>query len=816
MPQYATVMLTIPHENGFTYEIPPEFQEQVRIGIQVVVPFGKRYLSGIVMETSERIPQVIGDVQIKPIKDIITSTPLVTPELKELLKWISEYYVCQLGESYRLIQSSINVSKSQLKIQRLISIIPENLDKKYQVLLEKIPLEKELSLKEFRDIVKSKNIQFKLIELEREGFIQRKYSEIKKKESIQKVEYFRYILPEVSGESNMKTVKGNKTKQIQAYLEKKDWISYQELKSAGFSRQILNRMVDKGILEKKIVEKDRLLSTPFNEVISDVELTPEQAEMVNQVTAPLQAGIFETFLLHGITGSGKTQIYIELIRKALQLGRQAIVLIPEIVLTPQTLARFQYHFPDQIAVIHSRLYPSEKREVLYKIRQGKFNIVLGPRSAIFAPVSQLGLVIVDEEHEGSYKQSDARPHYHGRDVAIYRAKLNNAVVVLGSATPSFESLYNAREGVYKYFRLGKRIQSRNLPRIQIVDLKEEWKKSGVDPVLSEQLELKIESRLLTKEQVMLLQNRRGYSPYILCKECGFIAKCKNCDITLTYHIIKRQLICHYCGHKEKAPDACPSCNGLDVIYKGIGTQRIEEILKEKFTEANVLRMDQDTVKGKHGHAVILEKFRSGAADILLGTKMIAKGLDFGKVTLVGVVSADQGMHFPDFRASEKVFQLLTQAAGRAGRGHSSGEVVVQTYDPEHFMFKQLMTHDYTVFYEKEIQSRKYLKYPPFSRLILIRIEGQNLEEVQGYSEVLVRFLWKTNKNRYFTVLGPAPSPLFRIQNVYRYQILLKQERSYDTQIPYIRQLLKQGILNNPDVKKWPVKVTIDVDPIDIL
>ena len=822
MPQYATVMFAIPSESGFTYQIPQDLEKEIREGVQVIVPFGKKHISGIVIKIDNKTSGLAKGIKIKKIHDLVSPTPFLTRELIMLLEWISEYYLCQLGEAFRLIQSSINVSKSELMVKRLSKKPTDELSRGYKDVIEHIPVEKEIPLKEFSKKVKVTAIHSKLIELEKKGFIERRYTEIQKKSVLLTEDFFR-LGPGVLGDhknentdSDIAKDKKSKAYQLIEYLKNKDWVSAKELKSHGFLRQILNSLLNKSILEKKVVEKERIFKIPFHEKVSPVVLTNEQSEIINGIAESLNKSQFATYLLHGITGSGKTQIYIELIKKVLALGKQAIVLIPEIVLTPQIMARFQYYFPDQIAVIHSRLSAGEKREVLYMIRQGRYNVVLGPRSAIFAPVNDLGLVIVDEEHEASYKQSDAKPRYHGRNVAIYRARLNNAVVVLGSATPSFESLYNVHQGVYMYYHLGKRIQSRNLPRINIVDLREEWKKTGMNPVISDQLELKVESRVLTKEQIMMLQNRRGYSPYIMCKDCGFLAKCQNCDITLTYHRLNRQLMCHYCGHMEEAPDVCPNCQGLDIIFKGIGTQKIEEVLKEKFPDSRILRMDQDTVKGKYGHATILEKFRNGAADILLGTKMIAKGLDFQKVTLVGIISADQGMHFPDFRASEKVFQLLTQAAGRAGRGGSTGEVVVQTFDPSQIIFKYLVTHDYLKFYEKEIQSRKNLKYPPFSRLILIKIEGKDLSVVQDYSQLLARFLWKANEQKFYSVLGPAPSPISRIQNVYRYQILLKQDRVYDAQISYIRKLLKKGILNNSDVKKWPVKIIIDVDPIEIL
>jgi primosomal protein N' (replication factor Y) len=822
MKKYSTVILTIPNENGFTYAIPKELGDLIQPGVQVIVPFGRRFLAGIVLALSDKAPASIAEKKIKAIHDLVAPEPVLTPELMKVLQWMSEYYVCHLGDAYRLIQSNLNVGKSRLMIQRLQETIPTELTQKNREIWQQIPLEKEISYQSLGKKVKSTNLNALLVNFEKMGIVQRRYSEIQKKKALLVQEYVKSIpqhnLSKDALEYYQKIEKrkNSKTSQLLDYLQKHNHVLISELNAQGFSRQVVNQLLSHGLLEKIEIPRERSFDLPYHEKIEKVKLTDEQIEVIQKIEISLKEKKFSTFLLHGITGSGKTQIYIELIQKSLEIGRTAIVLIPEIVLTPQTLGRFRAYFGDQVAVLHSQLSAGEKREVLHQIRKNRYSIVLGPRSAIFAPLQNLGIIIVDEEHESSYKQSDSRPHYHARDVAIYRARLNESTVVLGSATPSFESLYNVKQGVFQYFKLGKRIESRNLPRIQIVDLKEEWKKSGAVPIISDGLELKIESRLLTKEQLMILQNRRGYAPYIICMECGYVAKCQNCDITLTYHRVNKRLVCHYCGHAEPAPDGCPQCEGVDIVYKGIGTQKLEEVLQEKFPETHILRMDQDTVRGKFGHATILEQFRRGDADILLGTKMIAKGLDFQRVTLVGVVLADQGLHFPDFRAAEKVFQLLTQAAGRAGRGSSSGEVVVQTYDPTHYIYKFITTHNYQAFYEREIKSRDNLKYPPFSRLILIKIEGKDSDTVRKYGETITNFLWKAKDDKHYTVLGPAPSPIAKIQNVYRYQVLIKQDKSHDDQGSYLRRLLKQSILDNTKVKKWPVKIHIDVDPIDIL
>lgn len=822
MSKFVEVILTLPHEEGFIYSVPTELKNVIRSGQQVIVPFGKKFVTGIILRELSKIPVKLGDVEIRPVSDIVYTSSLIQPELMQLLKWISEYYVCHLGETFRMIHAGLNVGRSKILICRNTEMIPQNISNTQKKILNNLSIGKEISINTLQKKIKRKLPASALLDLDKKGYITRRYSNIKPQKPVRVEEYFR-LLPKnnlrkdtILKLEEIRQSKSTKSRLILEYLEKKDWVSVNDLKKNGFSRRTLNKLLSLNMIERNIKAKERLFEINYQESFSKIQLTVEQQKIVDEIEKSIIAERFEKFLLHGITGSGKTQVYIEAIKKVLKQKRQAIVLIPEIILTPQTLTRFRHHFGDKVVVLHSRLSAAEKREFLYRIRQGDFSVVIGPRSAIFAPLNNLGLIVVDEEQESSYKQTDATPHYHARDVAIYRAKLNKAVVILGSATPSFESIYNTRTGNFKYFHLKERIGSRSLPRIGIVDLREEWKKQHAIPVLSDSLELRIESRLLTKEQVMILQNRRGYAPYILCKDCGYVVKCPNCDVTLTYHQSQRNLICHYCGFSETAPDVCPKCQGTDILYKGIGTQRIEEEIIEKFSDTKIIRMDQDTTRGKFSHSHMLEEFRSGKASILLGTKMIAKGLDFKRVSLVGVISADQGLYFPDFRAAEKVFQLLTQAAGRAGRGSSNGEVIIQTLDPNHYVFKYLLTHDYLGFYEKEIQSRQTLRYPPYSRLILIRIEGKSLKEVQKYSESIKSFLWEVNEDKQYGILGPAPSPLARKQNFYRYQILIKQDKKADSSILKLKRILKVGILNNAKVKRWPVKIAIDVDPIDIL
>ncbi len=819
--QIARVAVPVPVDKPFSYSIPSDFKELIQRGSQVIVPFGQRYIGGIVLNVTSKEEEP--DYELKPIYDVVQSGPFIGNDLMQLLEWISSYYVCYLGEAYRLINPTVNLHKSKFELRKNGTEVPDHLSPALKDVLENLSPDKWISLKSVEAMLKKKDLLYRVHKLKKLDLIESRYIPPKPKKIYKSIDVF-----EVEKEKSWTTETKNKylsnnskkyirSRELIAFLQNSGISTRQELLKARFSPGTIDRLVKEGVLRRTTKKIYRHQSNIYAEEIKPITLNKDQLEFISKVTPYLgDTPEQKTFLLHGITGSGKTEIYIELIRNVLKQGRQAIVLIPEIVLTPQTMARFRHHFKDQVAVIHSRQSPGEKAEILQKIREDKLSIVVGPRSAIFAPFKNLGLIIVDEEQEGSYKQSDSVPRYNARDVALYRAYLNNIPVILGSATPSFESLYNARTQKYEYFYLSSRISSRQLPRTQLVNFREEWRRTGSPLLFSENLLLKLEARLVSREQAMLLQNRRGFSPYIMCKECGYVEKCPNCDITLTYHFKGKNLQCHYCGYIEQAPDVCPQCKGFDILYKGVGTQKIEGEAKEKFPHGGVLRMDQDTTRRKNDLARLLEKFRNGEADFLIGTKMIAKGLDFERVTLVGIVNADQGLHFPDFRATEKVFQLLVQAAGRAGRGAQSGEVVIQTFDPNHYIFKYLMTHNYLGFYEREVETRKTLNYPPFSRLSLIRISGEDEEKVMHYAQQVAKFLWQANEDKRFGVLGPAPAPLVRINNRYRYHILIKQDRQIDPSMSYVRHLLKEGIYKNPKLKKWPVDLQIDMDPLEIL
>jgi len=521
------------------------------------------------------------------------------------------------------------------------------------------------------------------------------------------------------------------------------------------------------------------------------------------------------FLLHGVTGSGKTEVYLQAIAHALKQGRGAIVLVPEISLTPQTVERFKARFssgPLQtlVAVLHSHLSAGERHDEWHKIRQGRARIAIGARSAIFAPVEPLGLVIVDEEHEPTYKQEEA-PRYHARDVAIMRGQMEGATVVLGSATPSLESYHNCVRGKYALLQMPTRADDKKLPLVRVVDLRHVLRRGNQTPVFSPQLQEAITQRLERKEQVILFLNRRGYSTSLQCPLCGYVAGCPNCSLSLTYHRQEQKLCCHFCGHTEPTPAVCPNkkCRNPQIRYAGLGTQKVEDLLRQLFPGARTVRMDSDALKRKEDYRRILGDFRAGKIDILLGTQMIAKGLHFPNVTLVGIIHADLALHKPDFRAGERTFQLLTQVAGRAGRGDVEGEVFVQAFTPFHPAIQFARRHDFMGFYEQEIEFRRPLKYPPWSRVALLTLKGRNEEKVKFSAEYLRRAL--DNELAAFkelVIAGPAPSPLLRAETFYRYQIMLRAPR-----MSVVSQKLAAvaAVLSFPD----EVALTIDIDPVDL-
>ena len=537
-------------------------------------------------------------------------------------------------------------------------------------------------------------------------------------------------------------------------------------------------------------------------------LTNDQQTVIKPILDTIENNLHEVFLLYGVTGSGKTEIYLQSIQEVIEKGQEAIVLVPEIALTPQMVNRFKGRFGNLVAVLHSGLSAGEKYDEWRKIQRNEVSVVVGARSAIFAPFENLGIIIIDEEHETSYKQEEM-PRYHARDVAIKRAKNYNCPVVLGSATPSLESFARAKKGVYRLLTLPSRMNQRALPAVEIIDMREELR-DGNRSMFSRKLFEMLKGRIERKEQTVLFLNKRGHSSFVMCRDCGYVMNCPNCDISLTYHRVNEQMKCHYCSFEAPVPKSCPECNSEYIRYFGTGTQKVEDELGKILPEARIIRMDVDTTGRKGSHERLLKDFQDGKADILLGTQMIAKGLDFPNITLVGVLSADTMLHLPDFRSSEKTFQLLTQVSGRAGRHELPGEVIIQTYTPEHYSIELAGTQDFDRFYQREMMARKTHSYPPFYYLSLITVSHEELITVISATEKITAFV-RSRISNHAVVLGPSASPIPRINNRYRYQCLIKYKREPEL-FPTLKTILDQY---QPNAKSG-LLVSIDVNPFILM
>ncbi len=574
----------------------------------------------------------------------------------------------------------------------------------------------------------------------------------------------------------------------------------------GFSRSTIKKLWEAGVIE--LVERDAPPSPDQGPFIPSMPptLMPEQEEAVRRINGPVSAGAFSVFLLHGVTGSGKTEVYLQSINRLAGTGRGAIVLVPEIALTPQLLSRFRQRFGNRVAVLHSGLTDRERADEHRRIRAGGADVLIGARSAVFAPFDKVGLIIVAEEHENSYKQDEGL-RYHARDVAIVRAKLQNAVALLGSATPSLESFYNAKNGKYQYLRLANRVDRRPMPGVLVVDAKGLPQNSLYSPRLVED----IRARLEKGEQTLLLLNRRGFSSVLICRDCGAAVKCPNCSVSLTFHKSEGRLKCHYCGFLTRPPDQCPACRSIELKLIGSGTQKVEEELRTLFPDARIKRMDSDSVKGRDAYDRLLRQVDRREVDILLGTQMIAKGHDFPAVTLVGAVDADVGLNLPDFRSAEKTFQLITQAAGRAGRGDAAGEVVIQTMNANHYSIRHSTTHDYDGFYQEEILYRSQLGYPPIGRIIKIEIKSPDENQAAEAAKMARNRIRHLMQGKETALLGPAPAPVSRVRGQYRFQLLLLSPKRET-----IRALAAEGRKAVEEKYGRRCRVIVDVDPVNLM
>ncbi|HYG35719.1 MAG TPA: primosomal protein N', partial [Clostridia bacterium] len=735
----ARVTLELALRKEFDYLIPPEMAEQIGVGSRVQVPFGPRKVLGCVTGLAEESAHT----RLKPILKVIGAQALVTPNVLKLARWISDYYCCApeialksvLPDAVRHEQAGW---RERLYVRALgfVGELPK-LPKRQREIWNIIEERREMPLKELLELAETTASTIR--RLEDKGLIV-----ITAQVSERDPYAHEQILPtqplplNAAQAKSLEVILAAMGRQQTGMEAQKSEVRGQK---SGTKTEL--KELDVGNTNGEGEAQGSLFELPGSRFPAPVvSSTPEQS------TSPVLASTQppSVFLLHGVTGSGKTEVYLQAIAHALEQGKGAIVLVPEISLTPQTVERFKARFssgPLQtlVAVLHSHLSAGERHDEWHKIRQGRARIVIGARSAIFAPVEPLGLIIVDEEHEHTYKQEEM-PRYHARDVAIVRGQMEGATIVLGSATPSMESFYNCSKGKYALLQLLERADDKKMPVVRIVDMRQTLRRGKVIPIFSPQLKEAITQRLERKEQTILFLNRRGYSTSLQCNLCGYVAGCPNCSISLTYHRLDQQLRCHICNHTASVPAVCPneSCRNPEIRYAGLGTQKVEDTLKKLFPQAQTVRMDSDALKRKDDFRKILGDFRTGKIDILLGTQMIAKGLHFPNVTLVGIIYADMALHQPDFRAGERTFQLLTQVAGRAGRGDIEGEVFVQAFTPFHPAIQFARRHDFAGFYEQELEFREQLKYPPFSRVALLTLKGRNEEKVKFSADHLKREL----------------------------------------------------------------------------
>lgn len=790
-----------PVDRPFDYLVPSDLDELVEVGSRVKVPFGPRNVLGFITALKDKTD--VPTNKLKAITQLLDIEPVLTEEMLELAKWMTTKTLCYEIDALQVMLPSALRAKYEknIKLKTELSNLPEELQKLFGQ-KDMIPFKK----------VEAANLLKPLKHCMRQGLVEQQtiVKQQGKAKAVRKVK----VLDDVFKLQEIATaIPARAKKQIQVaewMVEHagEEFIPHEICEKLNITSSVLNAVVEKGAARYFQEEVYRNPFAKSAQKSTALELTDEQAAALTLILQSMKSKLPTTFLLHGVTGSGKTEVYLQAIQEAIDHGQEAIVLVPEISLTPQMTERFRARFGDLVAVMHSGLSKGEKYDEWRKIGRGEVKVAVGARSAIFAPFTNLGLIILDEEHESTYKQEDI-PRYHARDVAIWRSQFHRCPVILGSATPSLESFARAKKNVYTLLTLSKRAKQQSLPFVQIVDMREELH-NGNRSMFSQSLAEAIQARLDRKEQMVLFLNRRGYSSFVLCRDCGTVVQCKNCDISMTYHRSTETLKCHYCGYEEHVPTECPECQSDHIRFFGTGTQKIEAEIYKVFPEARVLRMDVDTTRQKGAHERILDDFGAGKADILLGTQMIAKGLDFPKITLVGVLSADTSLNLPDFRAAERTFQLLTQVSGRAGRHDLPGEVFIQTYTPEHYAIQLSKEQHYEPFYEQEMAMRHKFAYPPYFYVVLIQVTHEDVMMAAEYAGKAMDWL-KLKLSQQVGLIGPTAASISRIQNRYRYQCLIKYKEE-----PNLTATLQQLIrMYRTEWIKKGIQLTVDLDPSTI-
>jgi primosomal protein N' (replication factor Y) len=801
---YCDVSLPVPLDQPFTYGLPETLRHRVHPGSRIMVPFGPRKLTGVILRCHDDRPEIATREALR----LVDADPVLDAGLLSLGRWISEYYCAPLGEVLR----SMLPLAAEIRRGKIWSLTDAGRDAARQLVLETAtphdPAVEILRLLDKRPLsasylAKALPLADKpLRALERRGFIVAEQVQTERDPLRAPSDRLRIELAATSDGHKL-----NKSeRELRAFLELHPGShNLKDLEDAVKNTSLAARsLARKGLVS---LERELLVNAAGPVRARHIMNAPQQAAF-DQIRAAIEEKQYRIFLLHGVTGSGKTEVYLSAIEAVLAAGRSALLLVPEIALTPAMAGQFFSRFGDRVAILHSAFTDTERSDQWRRIRSGAAPVVVGTRSGVFAPVANLGLIVVDEEHDGSYKQEET-PRYNGRDVAIVRAQAAGACVILGSATPSLESRYNAQRGKYTLMELPGRIEARPMPTVELIDMRQEFLETRKQATFSRKLMDALAQRLENREQTIILLNRRGFSSFVACRSCGERVQCVNCSVALTFHKRDRRLLCHYCGYAQKVPSVCPQCASEHIYFLGLGSERVEEELHQAFPTARIARLDRDTVTGKRQYESILHEFREGHYDMLVGTQMIAKGHDIPNVTLVGVISSDVGLGMPDFRAAERTFQLLTQVAGRAGRGSIPGIVLVQTINPDHYAVRLAAAQDYQAFYEKELAFRRALHYPPFSAMANLLVRSEQKETAMRMSSDLA--LLFTPPPEKLKIMGPAEAPVPRLKNEYRYQFLIKAASR-----KALNELLRQ--IHGFAVKhKWAATaLVIDVDPLSLM
>ncbi len=801
--QFCDVSLPVPLDQAFTYLLPETLRHRVQAGCRILVPFGPRKLTGVILRCHDERP----DVATREALRLLDAEPVLDRELLDLGRWIAAYYCAPLGDVLR----SMLPLASEIRRGKVWSLTDSGRDAARQLLLDSAPDDPAAQILRMLEkrplnaayLVKTLPLAANVIRsLERKGFIAAEQVQTERDPLRAPAARLRV---EFAAEPGGKKL-NKPERELHAFLA---------LHPGSHNLGELEAMVPNASAAARSLARKQLVTLrpesgamTAGPVRARHEMNPAQQQAFHQIREAIQSSGFRAFLLHGVTGSGKTEVYLNAIEATLEQGRSALLLVPEIALTPAMAGQFFSRFGDRVAILHSAFTDVERSEQWRRIRSGAASVVVGTRSGVFAPVRRLGLIVVDEEHDGSYKQEET-PRYNGRDVAVVRARAAGACVVLGSATPSLESRYNVERGKYTLLELPSRIQERPLPGVELIDMRREFLETRKQATFSRRLLDALAARLDLGEQAIVLLNRRGFSSFVACRSCGERVQCVNCSLTLTHHKRDRRLLCHVCGYAEKIPSVCPKCASDHIYFLGLGSEKVEEELHHAFPAARIARLDRDTVTGKRQYESILQDFREGNYDILVGTQMIAKGHDIPNVTLVGVVSADVGLGMPDFRAAERTFQLLTQVAGRAGRGSVPGIVLIQTINPDHYAVRLAAEHDFRGFYEKELHFRRMMHYPPFSAMANLLVRSEKKEMAMRMSAELGHRLIPSPEQ--VRVLGPAEAPVPRLKNEYRYQFLIKSVNR-----TVLNGLLRETRAYAVDRKWGATALVIDVDPLSLM